>query len=71
MVAVLHLDPSQNLESLRATAARALPATLQPRHWTISETLLPDARGKISRSAWRSWWLAKANHSNVPASCRP
>lgn len=60
MVAVLHLDPAQNLESLRAAAARALPATLQPRHWSVSETLRPDARGKISRSAWRTWWLANA-----------
>ncbi|MES2707876.1 MAG: fatty acid--CoA ligase family protein [Verrucomicrobiota bacterium] len=59
IVAGLHLDPGFHLESLRAAAARALPSGQQPRHWFSDGTLRPDVRGKISRAAWRSWWLER------------
>lgn len=57
IVAGVRLEAGVDLPSLRAAAARALPGGWQPRHWFENGALRPDARGKISRAAWRAWWL--------------
>lgn len=58
IVAGVNLDESRTLDSLRAAAGVLLPAGQQPRHWFPDTGITPDVRGKISRAAWRSKWLA-------------
>jgi long-chain acyl-CoA synthetase len=58
IVACLNLQIPDHLPQIQLASARQLPATEQPRHWRIYQDLEPDARGKISRAAWRERWLA-------------
>jgi long-chain acyl-CoA synthetase len=65
IVAGVRLNAGSDLSSLRAAAARALPPGQQPRHWFEHDALRPDIRGKISRAAWRAWWLKEKNGTGV------
>ncbi len=47
-------------ESLAAWLAEALPAWKLPRHWWVTAALEANARGKISRAAWRGRFLERA-----------
>jgi acyl-coenzyme A synthetase/AMP-(fatty) acid ligase len=52
----LNLSGNTGLSEIQQSSARLLPATEQPRHWRVCPDLEPDARGKISRAAWRERW---------------
>ena len=56
IVACLNLLESGSIHQVRQASAHQLPANEQPRHWRICPDLEPDARGKISRAAWRERW---------------
>ena len=56
IVACLNLDETGTIHEVRQASAHQLPANQQPRHWRICPDLEPDARGKISRAAWRERW---------------
>ena len=57
IVAAIHLTPGASLEPLPAALRSCLPSWQCPRHWWLRQDLSPDARGKISRHAWRSLYL--------------
>ncbi|MFT5401363.1 MAG: long-chain acyl-CoA synthetase [Verrucomicrobiales bacterium] len=57
IVCALHLSEGGSLNEVKATATKRLPSWQRPRHWWACETLKPDARGKISRHAWRQRYL--------------
>lgn len=58
IVVCLNLSEGTGLEEIqRASARHLLAAADQPRHWRVCPDLEPDARGKISRAAWRERWL--------------
>ncbi len=68
IVACLNLSGDGTMDEVRQASARSLPATEQPRHWRSCPDLEPDARGKISRAAWRKRWLeAPAGSAVRPA----
>ena len=52
----LNLSENTGISEIQQASARFLPATEQPRHWRAYPDLEPDARGKISRAAWRERW---------------
>ncbi len=52
----LNLSENTGLSEIQQASARFLPSMEQPRHWRVCPELEPDARGKISRAAWREWW---------------
>jgi long-chain acyl-CoA synthetase len=57
-VAVLNLQANFSLPAIQRQATAALSAWQVPRHWWVTDTLRPNDRGKISRAAWRSAYLA-------------
>lgn len=59
IVAILNLAPGTDLTAIQHAARSTLPAGNIPRVWHSEPTLLPDTRGKISRTAWRQWWLGR------------
>lgn len=56
IAACLNLSEQTGLSEIQQASACFLPATEQPRHWRVCPDLEPDARGKISRAAWRERW---------------
>ncbi len=60
IVACVNVEPGTTAAAVRRAAAHALPRGEHPRHWRAFPDLLPDARGKISRAAWRSRWMAES-----------
>ena len=57
IVACLSLTSGASLDAVRRAAAAALPPSSLPRFWHVDPDIAPDARGKISRAAWRTRWL--------------
>ena len=57
IVVCVNHEPDLSLTTIRRKLAK-LPSACVPRHWSSCPELMPDARGKISRPAWRQRWLA-------------
>lgn len=61
IVAVLAPGPGFALDAAKAHCGARLEAWECPRHWWVTDTLAPDARGKIPRSGWQAAWLARGS----------
>ncbi len=57
VVVCVNHDPDHSLNAIRQNLTQ-LPSACVPRHWLSCPDLMPDARGKLSRPAWRQRWLA-------------
>lgn len=57
VVACVHAAPDTDSRELMAAISKELTPWQCPRHWWITEELLPDARGKTSRAVWRRRFL--------------
>ena len=62
IVVCVNHDPDHPLATIRQALAK-LPSACVPRHWSSCPDLLPDARGKLSRPAWRQRWMAQRDLS--------
>lgn len=59
VVACVHAAPDTDPRDLMAAISKELTPWQCPRHWWITQELLPDARGKTSRAAWRRRFLER------------
>jgi long-chain acyl-CoA synthetase len=59
-------------EELRRFLMDRLPAWQLPREWCAVDSLAPDQRGKLSRAAWRKWFLERqSSPQGFTAASRP
>ena len=59
IVACVNGASSLQQDDLVPLLAAKLPSWQIPRRWWITDTLIPDERGKISRAQWRSRFLER------------
>jgi long-chain acyl-CoA synthetase len=57
-VACVYPERNFDLQLTKAEISSALPSWQLPRHWWITNELVPDLRGKLSRHHWRERFLA-------------